>query len=447
MEFKEMYLIDCVNDIIDYRGKTPKKLKDNWSEDGDYRAISAKNIKNMNLVNQNSMNKAKASLYKKWMKKEIDKGDILLTSEAPLGETLYWDFEEKIILSQRVFGLKVNNEIVNSKYLFAYMQTPFFKHELFSRESGTTVTGIRRKELEKIVIKVPSMYIQNYIGQIIYNINYKINNNNKIIANLEELSQTLFKSWFVDFEFPDENGNPYKSSGGEMIDSELGEIPKGWKVSKFNDYIENIIAGDWGKQNEEGNYTCPTRIIRGADLDSFSKGNKGKAPIRYILEKNYKKKKLIAGDIIIEISGGSPTQSTGRTLLIDNNIITYNDKLVSTNFCKVIRPSVNYYSDWINEYLKYLYDRNVFFNYENGTTGIKNLDYKSVLNTMKIISPEIYLIKKFHYQTHKYYNYIQTLGYENKKLQDLRDTLLPKLMSGEIEIPDDIEVNNDELSI
>ncbi|OFM64690.1 hypothetical protein HMPREF2673_07875 [Staphylococcus sp. HMSC062C01] len=66
---------------------------------------------------------------------------------------------------------------------------------------------------------------------------------------------------------------------------------------------------------------------------------------------------------------------------------------------------------------------------------------------MKITSPEIYLIKKFHYQTHKYYNYIQTLGYENKKLQDLRDTLLPKLMSGEIEIPDDIEVNNDELSI
>ena len=179
MEFKEMYLIDCVNDIIDYRGKTPKKLKDNWSEDGDYRAISAKNIKNMNLVNQNSMNKAKASLYKKWMKKEIDKGDILLTSEAPLGETLYWDFEEKIILSQRVFGIKANNEIVNSKYLFAYMQTPFFKHELFARESGTTVTGIRRKELEKVIIKVPSMYIQSYIGQIIYNINYKINNNNK----------------------------------------------------------------------------------------------------------------------------------------------------------------------------------------------------------------------------------------------------------------------------
>ena len=75
------------------------------------------------------------------------------------------------------------------------------------------------------------MYIQNYIGQIIYNINYKINNNNKIIANLEELSQTLFKRWFVDFEFPDEDGNPYKSSGGEMIDSELGKIPLNWNVN------------------------------------------------------------------------------------------------------------------------------------------------------------------------------------------------------------------------
>lgn len=355
-------------------------------------------------------------------------------------------FNGKFDAYQRTYIIKPKADVIDIDYLYYYLK--FKLNFLQSQSIGSATKYLTKPILDKLEVYCPEKKMkQKAISSILKFLDKKLELNKKIIANLEELSQTLFKRWFVDFEFPDENGNPYKSSGGEMIDSELGEIPKGWKVSKFNDYIENIIPGDWGKQNEEGNYTCPTRIIRGADLDSFSKGNKGKAPIRYILEKNFKNKKLIAGDIIIEISGGSPTQSTGRTLLIDNNIITYNDKLVSTNFCKVIRPSVNYYSDWINEYLKYLYNRNVFFNYENGTTGIKNLDYKSVLNTMKITSPEIYLIKKFHYQTHKYYNYIQTLGYENKKLQDLRDTLLPKLMSGEIEIPDDIEVNNDELSI
>lgn len=80
---------------------------------------------------------------------------------------------------------------------------------------------------------------QNFISNLGKFLDNKIEINNKIIANLEELSQTLFKRWFVDFEFPDEDGNPYKSSGGEMIDSELGEIPKNWKVNKLKEFTKN----------------------------------------------------------------------------------------------------------------------------------------------------------------------------------------------------------------
>lgn len=404
--------------------------------------ISTENL----LPNKQGKQKANKLPSSKTVKKYTE-NDILISNIRPYFKKI-WQADNIGGISNDVLNITSSNEKISNDYLYYYLSQDKFFQYMTQTSKGTKMPRGDKEAIMEFEIQVPkNVEYQNFIRNLGKLLDNKIKINNEIIENLEELSQTLFKHWFVDFEFPDEDGNPYKSSGGEMIDSELGKIPKEWKVSKFNDYIENIIAGDWGKQNEEGNYTCPTRIIRGADLDNFSKGNKGKAPIRYILEKNYKKKKLIAGDIIIEISGGSPTQSTGRTLLIDNNIITYNDKLVSTNFCKVIRPSVNYYSDWINEYLKYLYNRNVFFNYENGTTGIKNLDYKSVLHTMKIISPEIYLIKKFHYQTHKYYNYIQTLGYENKKLQDLRDTLLPKFMSGEIEIPDDVEVNTDELSI
>ena len=440
MEFKEMYLIDCVNDIIDYRGKTPKKLKDNWSEDGDYRAISAKNIKNMNLVNQNSMNKAKASLYKKWMKKEIDKGDILLTSEAPLGETLYWDFEEKIILSQRVFGLKANNEIVNSKYLFAYMQTPFFKHELFARESGTTVTGIRRKELEKVIIKVPSMYIQSYIGQIIYNINYKINNNNKIIANLEELSQTLFKRWFVDFEFPDEDGNPYKSSGGEMIDSELGKIPLNWNVNVLKN-IADIRTG-YAFKSSEYIYSSKLSVLRTLNISKTSclieMNNLKFVSNDYINIPKYNKYSLEIFDTLLVTVGGSIgnigiiTESNLPSLQNQNmwRFRTLNSKinnLLIYNIIKIINKNV---SNQTSGSAREFYTKKVF---ENFKIALPNLNHPMLLKANQI---HLNLFKN-----------ISNLNKETNNLVKLRDTLLPKLMSGELEISDDIEVNTDELSI
>ena len=440
MEFKEMYLIDCVNDIIDYRGKTPKKLKDNWSEDGDYRAISAKNIKNMNLVNQNSMNNAKASLYKKWMKKEIDKGDILLTSEAPLGETLYWDFEEKIILSQRVFGIKANNEIVNSKYLFAYMQTPFFKHELFARESGTTVTGIRRKELEKVIIKVPSMYIQNYIGQIIYNINYKINNNNKIIANLEELSQTLFKRWFVDFEFPDEDGNPYKSSGGEMIDSELGKIPLNWNVNVLKN-IADIRTG-YAFKSSEYIYSSKLSVLRTLNISKTSclieMNNLKFVSNDYINIPKYNKYSLEIFDTLLVTVGGSIgnigiiTESNLPSLQNQNmwRFRTLNSKinnLLIYNIIKIINKNV---SNQTSGSAREFYTKKVF---ENFKIALPNLNHPMLLKANQI---HLNLFKN-----------ISNLNKETNNLVKLRDTLLPKLMSGELEISDDIEVNTDELSI
>ncbi|WP_368868324.1 restriction endonuclease subunit S [Staphylococcus epidermidis] len=440
MEFKEMYLIDCVNDIIDYRGKTPKKLKDNWSEDGDYRAISAKNIKNMNLVNQNSMNNAKASLYKKWMKKEIDKGDILLTSEAPLGETLYWDFEEKIILSQRVFGLKANNEIVNSKYLFAYMQTPFFKHELFARESGTTVTGIRRKELERVIIKVPSMYIQNYIGQIFYNINYKINNNNKIIGNLEELSQTLFKRWFVDFEFPDENGNPYKSSGGEMIDSELGNIPRDWEVNELGNYVDIIkglsYKGAFLDKQHERSDSFPLLSISNFNFISGFKSNKTK----YYFG-DYKERHLVnPGDILIAATDLTQDRKIlGAPAIVPNLNKTM---IFSLDVFKITETTIpKYVLYFLLQSAKY---REFVEGSATGTTVIR-IAKNVILKVPIVIDKDISIY--FDKLIKPYMEKIEHLSQENQKLTQLRDTLLPKLMSGEVEIPNDIEVNSDELSI
>lgn len=441
MEFKEYNLIECVSEIIDYRGKTPKKLGGEWDDNGDYRAISAKNIKNNKIVNEEAMKKVNKEIYMKWMKKEVKKGDILLTSEAPLGETYYWDSEEKIVLSQRIYGIRANENIIKSRYLFAYMQSRNFSHELTSRESGTTVTGIRQSELEKVKIKIPVLSIQKYIGDTIFNLNQKIQVNSEIINTLEKISQTLFKHWFIDFEFPNEEGKPYKSSGGEMVESELGNIPKSWTYSYFSNFVKQTVGGDWGKENVEKNYVEQVSIIRGADIPELTKGTDNKIPTRFILKKNYENKKLLSGDIVIEISGGSPTQSTGRSIFINENIISrYNDKVLCTNFCRIIRPVDFDKGLWLQMYINYLYKKNVFFNFENGTTGIKNLDLNAILNKYKIVSPSEDVIHLFSEKIKVILTSIQNLGMENKRLAKLRDTLLPKLLSGEIEIPDDLEM-------
>ena len=231
-------LSECIHTVIDYRGKTPKKLGGDWSvTPTNYRALSAKNIKSGVIVREETIRYLDEELYFKWMKEEIQKDDILMTSEAPLGELLFWNSDEKIVLSQRLYGVRPNVNIVYPRYLYLYMSSNVYQNELDSRASGTTVTGIRQTELLKTRVILPPLNEQKAIADILSSLDEKIELNNQMNEALEEMAQALFKRWFVDFEFPNEEGQPYRSSGGEMVESELGMIPEGWEVRSLDSSI------------------------------------------------------------------------------------------------------------------------------------------------------------------------------------------------------------------
>lgn len=254
---------------------------------------------------------------------------------------------------------------------------------------------------------------------------HSVQRNKRRNGNLEQQAQALFKAWFVDFE-------PFKD--GKFVDSELGRIPEGWKVGRFNNIIESTLSGDWGKERQEGNYIKKVFCLRGADIPDVKIGNKGYMPIRFILEKNFATKALIAGNLVIEISGGSPTQSTGRICRISHELLTkYNNSIVCTNFCKAIRPMVGY-SSFMYYMWEKLYNEGVMFSYENGTTGIKNLDINGLTQKEPIIIPPIEVALNFEKYVDIYYNKIQKNGIESEQLSHLRDTLLPRLMSGELNV-------------
>ena len=212
------------------------------------------------------------------------------------------------------------------------------------------------------------------------------------------------------------------------------------KDSFLSDYISETIGGDWGKESPEGNNNTKVYCVRGADIPSMEYGNKGNAPIRYILEKNYNNKKLNPNNIIIEISGGSPTQSTGRTAYITQNILDmYDFPLLCTNFCRAIETKNELLAPFVYMNLKLMYEDDVFFNWENGTTGIKNLALNDMLSNIEVKTPDENDLKEYNLLFNNIMNKISNNSNENIKLEQLRDTLLPKLMNGEIDL-DNIEI-------
>ncbi len=229
--------------------------------------------------------------------------------------------------------------------------------------------------------------------------------------NLEQQARSLFQAMFITPE--------------ERFD---------WDSGVFADLIESTLGGDWGKESPTGNNTEMVYCIRGADIPDVKAGNKGKMPTRYILPKNYAAKRLLPGDIVVEISGGSPTQSTGRVAAVSQSLLDRYDKgMVCTNFCRAIKPKTGY-SMFVYYYWQYLYDRNVFFSYENGTTGIKNLDLSGFITSEEIVLPPAELVQRFDDYCQIIFDQIFANGLENEQLALIRDTLLPRLMSGELDV-------------
>lgn len=180
--WKELTLGDVTELTIDYRGKTPKKLGGDWSQGG-YPVLSAKNIKTGQIVQQDTIRFLNEEMYHKWMKDEIQKGDIIVTSEAPFGQILYWNSDEKIVLGQRLFGVRIK-EGYDSKFIYYYMTTTAFQAEMDSRATGTTVIGLRQPELMKCRLYCPNIDTQRRISKVLMGIDEKIVLNNKINNNL-----------------------------------------------------------------------------------------------------------------------------------------------------------------------------------------------------------------------------------------------------------------------
>lgn len=343
-------------------------------------------------------------------------GDILLTSVGTLGvsyqvqESDYFYFKDGNLTWFKDFS-----DEINTKFLLYWLRSPLGKEGFNSITIGSTQAALTIAGLKGIKLSIPDLPTQTAIAEILSSLDDKIELNNKINQELENLAQTLFKQWFIDFEFPNENGEPYKSSGGALVDSELGEIPKGWVVKSLDEvaeYLNGLALQKFPAQ--EGEDYLPVIKIRELrqGITQASDRASTEVPDKYIIQN---------GDVLFAWSG---------SLMIDfwtNGVGALNQhlfKVTSENYPKW------FYFYWtkfhLDEFIKIA---------ESKATTMGHIQRKH-LTEAKVSVPNSKHLNQFNDNFENIVNAIISNREENQELTNLRDTLLPKLISGELEVAD-----------
>ncbi|MCK6225207.1 restriction endonuclease subunit S [Staphylococcus hominis] len=367
---------------------------------------------------------------------EVLPGDLILSNSATPGLPKF--MKVKACIHD---GWLLLRNFKNVRKEFLYYILLLNRQKLLQLSNGSVFNNLKTDIVKNYIVDIPSIKKQDKILKIIGNIEDKLDTNNKLIANLEELSQTLFKRWFVDFEFPDKDGNPYKSSGGEMIDSELGKIPLNWSIKSIDEVADcqNGYAFYKTGYSDSGYFVMDLGNIN--TNSQYVTTNKDK----YINKKDIDQKKekflLKTNDLVMIMTDRTQAMNIlGRTVRI-----TIPDYFVLNQRMFRIRVYDKYLLTYLQSLLNSEYTRQKFLSKSLGSAQ-KYINTKHITKH-EIILPNDVLLKKYYSSCENIILQSIELNEENSKLTLLRDTLLPKLMSGELEIPDDVEVNTDELSI
>ena len=416
-EWDVISLKDCTMKITD---GTHSTVKDDPS--GEYFLLSCKNIKNGNIVLGEKERKINyETLLKLRLRTGLQKDDILLTTVGTIGESAIIkeeniDFE----LQRSVAIIRANSEILLPDFLYYVTKSRIFKSQADGLVRGSVQKCLFIGAIGEIKIPVPSLKEQEKIVDILSSLDDKIELNNEMNKTLEEMAQSIFKRWFVDFEFPNEDGEPYKSSDGEMVESELGMIPKGWKVVTSED-ICNFNKYSYSKKDNWNyiNYLDTSNITKNK-IDNIQK-------IDCINEKIPSRAKR-------KVSENSIVYSTVRPNQLHYGIIKkqVENMIVSTGFATIDSKYDYIKNDFIYYWLTQSQNTDKLQAIgETSTTtfpAIKATDIKK----MKLVISDENMLREISNKLDKINLYLNDLREEEILLKEIRDSLLSKLMNGHI---------------
>ena len=348
-------------------------------------------------------------------KRLVKQDDIIYSTVRP--NQLHYGYitnpQDNLVVSTGFVTISCNKDLLCPKYFYYYLTQSQITEYLHSVAEASTSAypSLKPSDIEALDIELPPIDEQRRIASILSSLDDKIDLLHRENATLEQMAETLFRQWFVE------------------------EAKEEWKEGKLGDYVDETIGGEWGKENPEGDFIKSVQCIRGTDIADLSVGLATKTPIRYVKESKFEKIEPRNGDIIMEISGGTENQSTGRVAYVNDDVKTLFDyPIIFSNFCRLLRVKEEH-TYFIYCYLKYLYEQYEFFNLENGSSGIKNLDYKALLYELTYPMPnDKQQILDFNDKVNVYFEKINRNKQQIQTLIQMRDELLPRLMSGEVKL-------------
>lgn len=397
----KVFILSEIGEVIS--GGTPKtNIEDYWN--GDISWITPKDLSNFSnrYIKFGERNISKKGLASS-SANLLPRGTILFSSRAPIGYLAIADGE--LSTNQGFKSIVVNQDNDN---LFVYYLLKKNAAYIEGMANGSTFKEISGKVFKNLEFVVPPLSEQKVIAHILSTLDDKLEVNNRINKNLEDMAQAIFKRWFVDFEFPNEDGEPYKSSGGEMVESDLGMIPKGWSVKPLGRLIE-------------------IHDSKRVPLSSNQRENMGKKFPYYGAASlmDYVDDFLFDGTYVLLGEDGTVIKDDGSAVL---QYVW--GKFWVNNHAHVISGKSNISINFIYALLKSI-------KVSEAVTGAvqKKINQKN-LTSIKVIVPDATtLIGDFSKIIEASFDLFKNLSDENKNLTKLRDVLLPKLMSGEIRVP------------
>lgn len=362
-------------------------------------------------------------------KKSIQKGDILFSEIRPKNKRYaYIDFDaQDYVVSTKLMVLRTNGKI-SPRYFLHFITSNKILNELqvLAESRSGTFPQITFSEVANLDIFLPSRIEQDEIATFIDDLDKKIDLNRKMNKTLEEMGKALFKRWFVDFEFPDENGKPYKSIGGVVVESELGFIPKGWEAKKIseiklevNDFVANGSFASLKENTSVLDAPDYALFLRNTDLkDDFASG------FKYVDQHAYEflsKTKLFGGEVIISNVGD--VGSVYRCPHFQKPMTLGNNQIV----IKAKEYNLFFYLLFISPIGKGLIN--------SITTGSVQLKFnKTDFRNLRVIWPPADLLNRFLTLGERIFQLIDENKKNLKTLESLRDSLLPRLMSGKLRV-------------
>jgi len=390
--------------------------KDEYLNNSDYRIINGYSLKE-GFIDWDIAGYISKERYEESPEIHLEIGDILISKDGTIGKVgIVRELLSPSTVASGIFVLR--NTIPHklcTEYLFQYLNSSNFKNFINRvKADGSTIQHLYQRDLVRLEIEVPDLQIQEKIAKVLSDIDSKIELNNKINSELESIAKLIYDYWFVQFDFPDENGNPYKSSGGKMVyDDKLNrEIPQGWINGELQD-IANITMGQspsGESYNEDRNgevfyQGCTDFGLRFPTNRKFTT-----QPTRFAKR----------GDILLSVRAPVGTMNiANEDCCIGRGLAALNSKIGSTT-----------YLDGVLQHMKQIFDlRNA-----SGTTF--GSITKGDLFSIPVVIPDKKTLQRFDAVTIPMFEKQNLIGSENQMLEKLRDWLLPMLMNGQVTIKD-----------